>query len=250
MSAGAASPGSSGLPVRLQAVSRRFGPVTALSAVSFDVPAGESVLLLGGNGAGKSTLLRIVAGLIRPTSGGVLLGEGFEGTPATPACRTQIGYLGHKSLLHDYLTARENLVFYARLYGRPAAEAERDADLWLADVGLERAAERPVRGFSRGMFQRLALARSLIHEPRLLLLDEPDSGLDTEGRARLDEAIRRTRARGVTILHVSHHAESAAAQSDRVVILRRGALVHDGPSGARSGAEWVAHATALARGAA
>lgn len=250
MTAGAASPGRSGLPVRLQAVSRRFGPVTALAAVTCDVPAGQSVLLLGGNGAGKSTLLRIVAGLIRPTSGEVLLGEGKGGTPATPACRAQIGYLGHKSLLHDYLTARENLVLYARLYGRPAGDAERDADRWLADVGLERAAERPVRGFSRGMFQRLALARSLIHEPRLLLLDEPDSGLDTEGRARLAAAIERTRARGVTILHVSHHAESAVATSDRVVILRRGNVVHDGPAAERSGAEWVAHAGVLARGAA
>ncbi len=239
---------SRGLPVRARGVSRRFGAVAALADVAFEVPAGQSVLLLGANGAGKSTLLRIVAGLIRPTSGTVTFGDAGA-TPSAPAARAALGYLGHKSLLHDYLTAHENLCLYARLYGAGAAAAGAAADAWLATVGLERAAHRPVRGFSRGMFQRLALARALIHEPRLLLLDEPASGLDSEGRARLAEVVQGLRGTGITILHVSHHAESAVALADRVLILQRGRLVEDAPADGRGGAEWVARAAALARGA-
>jgi heme ABC exporter ATP-binding subunit CcmA len=241
---GASASEGRGLSVRVDRVSRRFGAVAALADVVFDVPAGQSILLLGANGAGKSTLLRIVAGLIRPTSGAVTFGDA-KATPASPAARAAVGYLGHKSLLHDYLTAHENLALYARLYGAAGRDAEDRAERWLAAVGLERAAHRPVRGFSRGMFQRLALARALIHEPRLLLLDEPASGLDTEGRARLADVVQGLRRSGVTMMHVSHHAESAVALADRVIVLQRGRLVEDAPSGEHGGAEWVARAAPL-----
>lgn len=245
-----AGPAPRGLALRLAGVTRRFGPVTALAGVDLEIPAGQSLALLGANGAGKSTLLRIVGGLVRPTAGRVEAGPGFAWTPGSTAFRAAIGYLGHRSLLHDYLTARENLVLYAGLYGLGGAEAEERAERWLERVGLARAAERPVRGFSRGMMQRLALARALVHDPALLLLDEPSSGLDTEGRARLDETLRAQREAGTTLLHVSHHAAAAVTLADRVVVLRRGAVVADAPAAERPPDAWVDHAAALAKGAA
>lgn len=241
---------SRGLALRVRDLGRRFGPVTALAGVALDVSPGEGILLLGGNGAGKSTLLRMTAGLIRPTTGRVMFGPDFAHGPEAPSARLAIGYLGHKSLLHDYLSARENIELYARLYGASAARAAERAESLLAEVGLSRAADRPARGFSRGMYQRLALARALVHRPGLLLLDEPSTGLDVEGRAMLDAALAAQRADGVTLLHVSHHAESALRLADRVLVLKRGRLVDDAPAGERDAAGWSAHVAHLARGAA
>ncbi len=234
----------SGLAFRLERVSRRFGQVTALADIDLELAAGQATLILGPNGAGKSTLLRIVAGLVRPTMGRVLAGGPSAWRPMDQRHRASIGYLGHKSLLHDYLTARENLVLYGRLYGLDGAEAGGRADGWLEEVGLARAAHRPVRGFSRGMLQRLALARALIHAPKALLLDEPASGLDAEGRERLAALIARRRTAGVTLLYVSHHPEAALPLVDRVLIVHRGRVIEDDAAAARSGDEWARAAAA------
>lgn len=222
-----------GLGLDLQRIVRRFGAVSALAGLSARVAPAESVLLLGPNGAGKSTLLRIIAGLTRPTSGRVA----FFG-PAWADPRAAIGYLGHKTLLHDYLTARENLEFYSRLYGEPAAVTAGRVETLLQAVGLSAAAERTVRGFSRGMLQRLALARALIHQPQLLLLDEPATGLDAEGRARVLEILAEQKSRGVTLLQVSHDPEDVLPLVERVWVLERGELVEDAPAGSRAPADW------------
>ncbi|MEN6632026.1 MAG: ABC transporter ATP-binding protein [Candidatus Polarisedimenticolia bacterium] len=234
-----------GLPLRFARVSRRFGAVVALDDVTLDVAAGESLLLLGANGAGKSTLLKIAAGLARPSSGAVEIGGTRAGRGAE---RALVGYLGHKTFLHDYLTAKENLVFYARLYGVSAGEADARAERWLETVGLARAADRQVRGFSRGMMQRLALARAFVHEPRLLLFDEPDAGLDADGRARLFAALDARRVAGTTVLHVSHHPEAALSHAGRVVALRAGRVVADGPAASRAPEDWLGAAAARAGG--
>ncbi|GAB4375968.1 MAG: hypothetical protein Kow0062_15630 [Acidobacteriota bacterium] len=225
--------------LRLERVTRRFGPVTALAEIDLAVARGEAVLLLGHNGAGKSTLLRLAAGLVRPTSGTVSVG-GATGRDVPAAARGSIGYLGHRSFLHEHLTARENLEFYARLYGLRDAAAR--AELWLRRVGLARAAERVIRGFSRGMMQRLALARALIHDPEILLLDEPASGLDPEGRRGLVEIVRGAREGGATLLLVSHDPGLGLEIADRVVVLRRGRLAADEPAGRRSREQWAAAA--------
>lgn len=227
------------VPLAFSRVTRRFGPVTALAEVSLEVREGESLLLLGHNGAGKSTLLRIAAGLVRPTSGILRIAGAAAERGPSPAARRRLGYLGHKSFLFDHLTARENLELYAALYGAGYDRAAL-AEAWLERVGLSRAAHRTIRGFSRGMMQRLALARALIHEPEVLLLDEPASGLDPEGRRRLVEIVREERARGVTLLIVTHHADLGLSLADRVVVLRRGRVSQDDAADARDAEGWAA----------
>ncbi len=134
-----------------------------------------------------------------------------------------IGFLGHRSFLYDHLTARENLELYARLYGVPG-DTGTLAEHWLEKIGLARAAHRPVRGFSRGMMQRLALARALQHAPRLVLLDEPTTGLDPEGRARLDALLASSARAASTLAMISHRAEAALPLADRVLVLNRGRI--------------------------
>lgn len=226
---------------------RRFGPITALAQVTFSLAPAESLLLLGPNGAGKSTLLRLAAGVARPTGGKVLVG-GFDlRTPQGARARATTGFLGHRSFLFDHLTPLENLALYGRLYGTGGHQEKRAEEL-LEEVGLARAAHRHVRGFSRGMMQRLALARALFHKPRLLLLDEPATGLDTEGRERLEAILQRQRGQGVSLVVVSHHAESSLRWADRVLVLRRGRITADAPASSRTAAEWMAFAVPSASG--
>jgi heme ABC exporter ATP-binding subunit CcmA len=209
----------------------------ALAGVDLEVRRGDALLVAGPNGAGKSTLLRIACGLTRPTAGTVRVdGEVHRrGVPA--AARARIGYLGHQSFLHEHLTARENLTLYGRLYGmgRELTEAVQG---WLDRVGLARAADRVVAGFSRGMMQRLALARTVIHEPRLLLLDEPATGLDAEGREALTGIVDELRAGGVTLVLVSHQLELGLRLASRVAVLRRGRVVFDGAARERTAEAW------------
>ena len=160
--------------VELVACSKRFGERVALRRVSFTVAAGTSTALMGANGSGKSTALRIVAGLVRPTAGAALV-DGIAAVELDRRSRGQVGYLGHRALVYRGLTADENLTLFARLYRRPPDSVAAA----LAEVGLaDRAGDR-IDGFSRGMLQRLALARILVTEPGLLLLDEPATGLDS-----------------------------------------------------------------------
>lgn len=204
---------------------RRFGPVTALGGVSLAVEPGEVVLVLGPNGAGKSTLLRCLTGLARPLRGTVHVSG--RDVHADPDARASLGYLSHNALVYEDLTPRENLRFAAALHGLHDAEAQiRQA---LATARLTERADTPVRGFSRGMLQRLALARATLHRPALLLLDEPFTGLDVPAAGVLREGLRAERENGTAIVCVTHDPGELWSVATRVVILVGGRLVHDGP---------------------
>jgi heme exporter protein A len=199
----------------LDGLERRYGERVALAGVSVRVEAGQTLAVLGGNGAGKTTLLRVLAGLLRPHGGRARVLEAD-----LPAERWklpgQVGYLGHEPLLYRDLTARENLRYHARLHG---VDEPRVASV-LAEVGMERRADDPVRELSRGMVQRVAAARAVLHEPPLLLLDEPRANLDPAAAELLEPLIGRPSGR--TRVQVSHDVQGALAESDAVLRLKRG----------------------------
>ena len=203
--------------VTLEECSKRFGERLALRKATLAVEPGETVVLLGPNGAGKSTLLRLAAGLLRPTAGHARI-DGVDAVDAPRALRAGMAYAGHRSQLYRGLTARENLALHARLHGRAL-----DIDAALAAVGLADRAEERIDGFSRGMLQRLALARATAHEPVLLLLDEPASGLDADGRALLDHVLLEGRGRR-TQLVASHDHELPGRLGARAVRLDTGRI--------------------------
>ena len=202
---------------------KRFGRITALRNVDFDIEPGESVSILGANGAGKSTLLRILAGLARPSAGQFSALQEAASAPLTrDALRGKIGYVGHATLVYGELTARENLVFAARLHGR--APTRNQIDAILSDVGLSDVADRRAGGFSRGMAQRLSIARAVVHEPHVLLLDEPFTGLDESSAERLSSQLVGLRAGGRTLILVTHDPRRAVELSYRALILHRGEI--------------------------
>lgn len=211
--------------LHLEQVEKDFGDFTALAQVSLRVNPGAFVLLLGANGAGKSTLLRLLAGLSRPTRGRVMV-AGAEPHRSAPA-RATIGLLSHSTLLYDDLSARENLSFFARLYGLSTPE-ERVAQA-LDAVGLEERQHHRVRTFSRGMKQRLALARATLHNPAVLLFDEPYTGLDQRAAAALSRQLGLLKEQGRTSVLVTHNLEEAIHLADHLVILRRGRVGYDAP---------------------
>jgi heme exporter protein A len=208
--------------ITVRNLSKRYGYRLALQGVSLRVRTGEVVALLGPNGAGKSTLLRILATLARPTAGHVEL-AGFRLPAEASGARAALGFLGHQPLLYGELSAQQNLEFFARLYGLPHPAA-RIAEL-LEQLGLDHRRSEPVRGFSRGMQQRLALARALLHEPRILLLDEPHSALDRQMAAELDAILRAAAKGGAAVLVASHDLNRVQGLAQRVEILDKGRLV-------------------------
>lgn len=186
----------------LDGVSKKFGTVRALNNFSLEVPAGSTVALLGPNGSGKSTLLKLVAGLLKPTTGSVTLSG-----HSPKESKADIGYLGHEPFLYRYLSASENLNFYADLYSVDRSKVP----VLLAEVGLDRKGDALVRTFSRGETQRLGLGRALLHDPQFLLLDEPFSGLDEAGTERLAKLIFRPGRTVVLSTHDLAQANEAAA---------------------------------------
>jgi heme exporter protein A len=206
----------------LRDVTRSFGRRRALWRVSFTAHAGEIVGLLGPNGAGKSTLLSLASTLVTPTSGEILYGT-LTSHEAGPGLRGRIGMLGHDLFLYPELTARENLVFFARLYALDDVDTLVDGAL--ARAGLAERGGDPVSGFSRGMRQRLALERALLHAPRLLLLDEPFTGLDDASGRALVARLRALRDEGCIVLIATHDLDLADGLLDRVAVLRDGRLV-------------------------
>ncbi len=205
-------------------LTKSFGPRAALAGVDLAVGDGEFVILVGPNGAGKTTLLRTVATLTRPTSGIVRI-AGLDPLKAGVMVRRQIGYLSHRTLLYDDLSAEQNLLFYARMYGLADADA-RIAGL-LARVDLTDRRDDLVRGYSRGMQQRLAVARTMLHRPRLLLLDEPYTGLDPLAADTLTELLAGLSEEGCSLLLATHHIGNLAAENKRAVVLSRGRVIHD-----------------------
>lgn len=204
--------------LRLSALTKKFGNVTAVREVDLEVFAGDFVAIFGPNGAGKTTLLKLLASLTRPTSGQV----SFEATLDHQG-RERIGYVSHQSLLYNEMTAEENLDFYARLYS--LAERERRVAEMLEKMGLRDVRRRLVRGYSRGMKQRLTLARALLHRPQLLLLDEPYTGLDQHASAVLTELLEQLKEEGRTILLITHNLAEGLALCNRVIIQHRGRFV-------------------------
>lgn len=198
-------------------VERRFAAVPVLRGVDLDIKRGTSVAMFGSNGAGKTTLLRIIAGLMRASRGSVAL---FGKTlPTENAMRGRIGVVAHDCFLYGDLTARENLAYYARLYH--VSDRARGEQL-LKRLGLIAAADRPVRTYSRGMLQRLALARAVLHSPELLLLDEPFTGLDPRGARLLAGMLAELRDQEVTIILTTHDFSRGLEAADEVVLLHGG----------------------------
>ena len=206
--------------VELANVSKRYGERIALRRVVLAVESGERIALVGANGSGKSTLLRVVAGLTRPTAGVASI-DGMDVRDLASEARGRIAYVAHRSLAYPALTARENLALVARLHRVPAARIEPA----LERVGLAGRADDRLAGFSRGMSQRLALARVVLTEPTLVLLDEAATGLDEEGQVLLSELIDELHARA-TVLFTTHDRRDTA-RADRVVRLLRGERVDD-----------------------
>jgi heme exporter protein A len=207
--------------IELDGLERRYGERVALAGVSVRVEAGQTLAVLGGNGAGKSTLLRVLAGLLRPHGGRVRV-LGAELPAERWKLPGRVGYLGHEPLLYRELSGRENLRYQARLHG---VEAARVSNV-LAAVGMERRADDPVRELSRGMVQRLAVARAVLHDPELLLLDEPRASLDPGAAELLEPLIGQASDR--TRVLVSHDVEGTLAEADLVLRLRQGRPVPAG----------------------
>lgn len=227
--------------VAVEAVSRHFGRRKALARISFAARAGSIVGLLGPNGAGKSTLLAILATLLEPSAGTVRYGSHAAGA-AGAALRARIGLLGHDLYLYPELTAHENLAFFAALYGdrNPRAAADRA----LARAGLADRAGEPVSSFSRGMRQRVALERALVHDPRLVLLDEPFTGLDDASLAALVTRLRELRRQGAIVTLATHDLDVAEGLFDEVIFIRDGRMVEQMQG---SGALREAYRTAMDR---
>ncbi len=216
------SPGLDFDRVTVDEVSRHFGRRRAVSRVSFEAERGSIIGQLGPNGAGKSTLLAMLATLLRPSAGTIRYGT-MQAADAPPELRGRIGVLGHDLFLYPELTAQENLSFFAALYGRRDADAAARAAL--ARAGLADRSDDVVAGFSRGMRQRVALERALIHDPRLVLLDEPFTGLDQASTSALVDRLRGLREGGTAIVLATHDLDVAEGLLDEAIFLREGRMV-------------------------
>ena len=213
--------------IEVRALERSFGARRAVAGIDFALAAGECLALFGPNGAGKTTLLRMLAGLLKPTRGqatiaGVML-------PAGVAARAMVGLISHTSMLYEALTARENVEFSARLHG--VADHRRATSDALARMRILDRADTPVRALSRGMQQRVSIARAVVHGPRVLLLDEPYSGLDEMGGNALSSLLGELRASGAAMLMVTHNIAEGLAVATQAAIMREGRFVrHDARS--------------------
>ena len=214
--------------LQARALEKWYGPLPAVRGIDFSLAPGEFLTVFGPNGAGKTTLLRMLCGVARPTRGAALAnGEEVAGSDAA---RRRIGLLSHQTFLYPGLTAAENLDFYARLYALPNRRAV--VDEALASVGLGERARDRVRTFSRGMQQRLALARTLLHGPQVVLLDEPYTGLDPHAAAMLRGILDRLKDGRTTVVLVTHNLSQGLEQADRVVVQVAGRWVSDEPRAA------------------
>ncbi len=212
--------------IRFENIDKRYGGLYALRRVSLEISAGECVVFAGRNGSGKTTLLRIAARLARPSSGSVSFVNGGEVRGTVPPA----GFVAHATMVYDELTAEENLLLFARLQGitEPVARAE----TLLREVGLAERRNSLVRTFSRGMRQRVAIARALLNEPAVVLLDEPTTGLDTEGTSWFAKTLRHLRDSGRTILMSLHGESEVSTLATRAIRLDAGAVVADTLTGA------------------
>jgi len=211
--------------IEVKKLIKRFGLKTILKGLDFSVQPGEFVALLGPNGAGKTTFLRVLASLSRPSLGSVKV-AGYSLPDESAKVRARLGVVSHLPLLYPDLTAEENLQFYARMYGLQN-QAERITEV-LGMVGLEHRRRDLVRTFSRGMQQRLAIGRAIIHDPEVVLFDEPYTGLDQDASEMLDEVLRSVAAKGRTVVMTSHDLARAEDLATRFDVLTRGVISASG----------------------
>jgi len=210
--------------IELNGLTKRYGPVTALDALTLSIRTGEILGLLGPNGAGKTTTLRLMAGLAQPDAGSVSV-DGFNPWTAPDEARRQMGVLPDPTALWDRLSVEQNLLLFAGLFGQPRAAVA----LAMEQTGVLDLAGRRAGKLSKGQRQRVALARAIIHQPKLLVLDEPAAGLDPTAAAALHDQIRRFRSQGVTVVLSSHDMAEVDSLCDRVAILDRGRLMACAP---------------------
>jgi len=209
--------------LNIAGLKKSFGLKPVLRGIDLTLLRGERLALMGANGAGKTTLLRILAALTQPTAGNVTI-DGLDVARDAQQVRRLVGFVGHQPYLYDELTALENLLFFGKMYSVKDARAR--AFMLLQRVGLEKRASDRAGTFSRGMVQRLSLARALLHAPNLLLLDEPDTGLDQEGVQLVTLILDEHRAGGGTTLLTTHQPERARSLCDQIVTLSGGRIVH------------------------
>ncbi len=211
--------------IEVRGLTKAFGNHVALRGVNLSVAEGEFLTLFGPNGAGKTTLVRIIASLTRPTAGTVLV-AGQALSKASTSVRRQLGFISHNPLLYGDLTPDENLRFTARMYDLPDADSRIDAVL--RQVGLAARRRDPVRTFSRGMVQRLAIARAILHDPAIMLLDEPYTGLDLQAADMLREVLQELAASNRTVILTTHNLEQGLEMCDRAAVLHKGKIAWQG----------------------
>jgi heme exporter protein A len=199
-------------------LARSFGARSAVAGVTFKLAAGECLAVFGPNGAGKTTLLRLLAGLLKPSAGGARLGG--VALPGGPDVRRRVGLISHHTMLYESLSARENVVFAARLYG--VDDAPRRAEDALRRMSVFEQADAPLRLLSRGMQQRVSIARATVQRPELVLADEPYTGLDESGARALTSLLQELRASGTTIVIVTHNITEGLALATHAAIMDRG----------------------------
>jgi len=203
---------------------KSYGPVDALRGIDLKIERGEFLTLFGPNGAGKSTLLKILSTIIKPTSGKVNI-DNIDISSANEEARKRIGVISHKAFLYGNLSAKENLLFFGRLY--EVADLNKRVDELLAEVGLAHRADDMVRTFSRGMLQRLTIARAIIHNPAIILLDEPYTGLDQHASKMLSNLLKKLHTEDKTIVMTTHDIINGLEISDRIVIQILGKIVFE-----------------------
>ena len=209
--------------IAAKGLTKKFGYKTALRNIDIFLEQGDSLVLFGPNGAGKSTLIQVLCSLLQPTSGRVRI-AGYEAQRDREALHQIIGYIGHQTFLYPQLTASENLKFYGAMYGVTRLN-ERIPEV-LGLVGLSRYRNDIVQGFSRGMQQRLSIGRAIIHDPMIMFLDEPFTGLDQQGSEDFIKLILHFRDRGKTVIMASHHLHLGIELCERVAILKSGRIVY------------------------
>ncbi|MEL7664920.1 MAG: ABC transporter ATP-binding protein [Methanosarcina mazei] len=213
--------------VSIRKLSKVFGKNPVLKSLDLDLEKGEFAVIFGPNGAGKTTLLKLISTLITPTEGSVFV-SGFNVVEEPEKARREIGLLSHESYLYGELSAKENLRFFGQMYGIKAQELEERISSLLEDTGLVAKKDERVSTFSRGMKQRLSIARALLHRPSILLLDEPYTGLDPGASLVFENLIKSLEFQKSTKLMVSHDLERGFALSSRLLILNKGKFVYDG----------------------
>ena len=222
---GGANTASQALSIKVEGLTKSFGNRLTLRGIDLEVKQGESVVIFGPNGAGKTTLLKVLATIMNPSSGKVII-DGLNLKDSAEEARRRIGIVTHNTFLYGNLTTYENLDFYCRLYDVPARQ-ERIHQV-VAMVGMTPRLHHRVATLSRGMQQRVSIARSLLHKPSIMLLDEPETGLDQQATAMLWEALQAEGEKKHTIILTTHNLERGLEVGERVLILDKGRLVYDG----------------------